>query len=188
MGKGSVRDTEVIFIDEAHVKLTDGDDWKIITQGGWTAHDVKFSTARGFVNKCPMLVACQEEPQFDDHDVEAMNTRLNKYFFQPLPQKDPSAFYWIKDHAMDVIEWAMQMSNQYEMPHMVTIEEYCDHGLSKEEQEQLFQCSLEESDTLASPSSEDEKEQAENDPESDDDIPSNQISEAGNYMRRGKQF
>ena len=131
-------DTEVIFIDEAHMKLMDGNGWKILTQGGWTAHDVKFSTARGFVNKCPMFVGCQEELQFDDHDVEGMNTRLNKYFFQPLPQKDPSAVKWIKDHAIDVIVWAMQKSNQYEMPHMVTIDESCDHELSKEEQEQLF--------------------------------------------------
>ena len=43
--------TEVIILDEATVEMMDIDDWKLLTQGGWTAHDVKYTTARGFVNK-----------------------------------------------------------------------------------------------------------------------------------------
>ena len=48
--------TEVIFIDEADEKTLDVADWKILTQGGYTAHDVKYQTAKAFLNKCPMLV------------------------------------------------------------------------------------------------------------------------------------
>ena len=33
------RRTQVIFMDEAHVKLLDPDDWKVFTQGELTAHD-----------------------------------------------------------------------------------------------------------------------------------------------------
>lgn len=60
------KETEVIFIDEAYSSIMDIDDWKLLTQGGWTAHDVKFSTARGFINRCPMLIACQQELEFDE--------------------------------------------------------------------------------------------------------------------------
>ena len=34
--------TEVIFIDEATESTLDMDDWKILTQGGYAAHDVKY--------------------------------------------------------------------------------------------------------------------------------------------------
>ena len=43
--------TEVIILDEATSSMMDVDDWKLMTQGGWTAHDVKFNTAKGFVNR-----------------------------------------------------------------------------------------------------------------------------------------
>ena len=33
--------TQIIFLDEAHAKLMDPDDWKILTQGELTAHDRK---------------------------------------------------------------------------------------------------------------------------------------------------
>jgi len=35
------KNTEVIFIDEASSATLDVDDWRIITQGGYTACDVK---------------------------------------------------------------------------------------------------------------------------------------------------
>ena len=38
------RFTEVIFIDEACPSTLDIDDWKILTQGGHTACDVKYKT------------------------------------------------------------------------------------------------------------------------------------------------
>lgn len=45
--------TEVIFIDEASISTMEIDDWKILTQGGYTAADVKYQTAKSFINRCP---------------------------------------------------------------------------------------------------------------------------------------
>ena len=53
------RFTEVIFIDEASPSTLDIDDWKILTQGGYTACDVKYKTAKSFINRCPMLLNAQ---------------------------------------------------------------------------------------------------------------------------------
>ena len=52
---------EVIFIDEATERTPDIDDWKILTQGGYAAHDVKYQRARAFINRCPMLNTSQKE-------------------------------------------------------------------------------------------------------------------------------
>ena len=43
--------TQIIFLDEAHANLMDPDDWKILTQGGLTAHDRKYKTSES--NKMP---------------------------------------------------------------------------------------------------------------------------------------
>ena len=76
---------EVIFLDEACARLMDIDDWKTLTQGGWTAHDEKFKTCRGFINRCPMLVTCQKDIDFgNDVDNEVMDGRLRKYQFRKL--------------------------------------------------------------------------------------------------------
>ncbi|KAK3734488.1 hypothetical protein QZH41_008196, partial [Actinostola sp. cb2023] len=99
--------TEVIFVDEASVDIMDIDDWKILTQGGWTAHDRKFSTARGFVNRCPMLLTCQKELKFPKEDQPAMDARLNIYQFKRLPNKDPMAHEWLKTHPVECITWAI---------------------------------------------------------------------------------
>ena len=68
--------TEVIFIDEATEKTLDIDDWKVLTQGGYTAHDVKYQTARAFINKCPMLITAQHKLDFGPVDQPAMERRL----------------------------------------------------------------------------------------------------------------
>ncbi|KAK3737765.1 hypothetical protein QZH41_002735 [Actinostola sp. cb2023] len=100
-------DTELINLDEARVELMEIDDWKIITQGGWTAHDRKWKTAKGFLNKAPIFITCQKELDFGStEDNEAMNNRLNKYKFKTLPVVDKEAAKWIKDHPMDCITWA----------------------------------------------------------------------------------
>lgn len=101
-------DCEVIFLDEAHVKMMDLDDWKILTQGGWTAHDAKFKTCQGFVNKCPMLIASQTDMDFGSTvDNDAMDTRLRRYKFKKLPSPEPDAFTWLKKHPVECIIWAM---------------------------------------------------------------------------------
>lgn len=100
--------TEVIFIDEATVGIMDIDDWKILTQGGWTAHDRKFTTAKGFVNQCPMLLTCQTELKFPEEDQAAMDARLNVFKFKALSQKDPSAYEWLKKNAVECLAWAIE--------------------------------------------------------------------------------
>lgn len=42
--------TEVMFIDEVDESSLDIPDWKILTQGGYTAHDIKYQTAKAFTN------------------------------------------------------------------------------------------------------------------------------------------
>ena len=58
------KNTEVIFIDEATPSTLDVDDWKILTQGGYTACDVKYKTAKSFFNRCPMSMTAHQKLQF----------------------------------------------------------------------------------------------------------------------------
>ena len=58
------KNTEVIFIDEATPSTLDVDDWKILTQGGYTACDVKYKTAKSFFNRCPMFMTAHQKLQF----------------------------------------------------------------------------------------------------------------------------
>ena len=53
------RRTQVIFMDEAHVKLLDPDDWKVLTHGGLTAHDRKYRSSSQQEIRCPMFITCQ---------------------------------------------------------------------------------------------------------------------------------
>ena len=69
--------TEVIFIDEADESALDIADWKNLTQGGYTAHDVKYQTAKAFMNKCPMLVTAQHELNFGATHQPAMDRHLS---------------------------------------------------------------------------------------------------------------
>ena len=82
--------TEVIFIDEATERTLDIDDWKILTQGGYAAHDVKYQSARAFINRCPMLITSQKTLEFGPADQPAMERRLRTYTFRsqkPAPAK-----------------------------------------------------------------------------------------------------
>ena len=47
--------TEVIFIVEASESTLDIGDWKVLTQGGYSAHYVKYQTAKAFRNKCAII-------------------------------------------------------------------------------------------------------------------------------------
>ena len=102
--------TEVIFLDEAYTNLLDIDDWKIICQGGFTSHDVKWKKAQGFHCRTSMYITCQQEMDFGEAHNDAMNRRLNKYFFQSLPHVEPEANQWLREHAMDCIVWAQKMA------------------------------------------------------------------------------
>ena len=70
------KSTEVIFIDEASTSTVDVDDWKILTQRGYTACDVKYQTAKSFINRCPMLLTAENKLEFKPEDQPAMDPRL----------------------------------------------------------------------------------------------------------------
>ena len=91
--------TEVIFLDEAYTSLLAIDDWKIICQGGFTSHDVKWKKAQAFHWRASMYMysynvwVCQQEINFGEAHNDAMNRRLRKYSFrswtrdQPVPSR-----------------------------------------------------------------------------------------------------
>ncbi|XP_048589692.1 uncharacterized protein LOC116617698 [Nematostella vectensis] len=99
-------ETEVIFLDEASESILDIDDWKILCQGGYTAHDAKWKGAAGFKMTASMFITCQQEMNFGPLHNAAMDKRLNKYTFKSLLSVDPEAHQWLSTHAMDCIVWA----------------------------------------------------------------------------------
>ena len=104
------RFTEIIFIDEASPSTLDIDDWKIVTQGGYTACDVKYQTAKSFINRCPMLLTAQQKLEFRAEDQPAINRRLRNYTFKSLHNPKKKAAEWIRKHPMEYIVWAYTKS------------------------------------------------------------------------------
>jgi len=100
------KSTEVIFIDEATPNTLDIDDWKILTQGGYAAYDVKYQTAKSFINKCPMLVTSQSKLAFETEDQKAMDRRLRTYTFKSLSNPKKRAAAWLRKNPMECIVWA----------------------------------------------------------------------------------
>ena len=100
--------TEVIFIDEATESTLDIDDWKTLTQGGYSAHDVKYQAAKSFINRCPMIITSQRKLDFDPSDQPAMDRRLSTYEFRSLPNPQKSAATWLRNHPMDCVLWATE--------------------------------------------------------------------------------
>ena len=105
------RFTEVIFIDEACPSTLDIDDWKILTQGGYTACDVKYKTAKSFINRCPMLLTAQKKLEFQPEDQPAMDRRLRSYTFKSLPKPRKKAAEWLRRHPMDCVVWASKQAS-----------------------------------------------------------------------------
>ena len=100
--------TEVIFIDEATESTLDIDDWKTLTQGGYSAHDVKYQAAKSFINRCPMIITSQRKLDFGPSDQPAMDRRLSTYEFRSLPNPQKSAATWLRSHPMDCVLWATE--------------------------------------------------------------------------------
>ena len=100
------KETEVIFVDEASPSTLDVDDWKILTQRGFTACDVKYKTARSFFNRCPMFMTAQQKLKFKPDDQQAMDRRLRYYNFKSLPSPKKKAAQWLRKHPMECIVWA----------------------------------------------------------------------------------
>ena len=106
--------TEVIFIDEATESTLDVDDWKVLTQGGYAAYDVKYQTAKSFVNRCPMIITAQKKLKFKDEDQPAMDQRLRTYTFKRLPNPKKKATSCLRKHPMDCIVWAAEKARSEE--------------------------------------------------------------------------
>ena len=105
------QNTQVIFMDEAHVNLLDPDDWKILTQGGLTAHDRKYKKSHPAVIRCPMFITCQEEMNFGEQHNAAMEARLRKFYFRSLNSPPISGVQKsLRDNAMDCLVWACNVA------------------------------------------------------------------------------
>ena len=98
--------TEMIFVDEASPSTLDIDDWKILTQGGYTACDIKYQTAKSFINRCPMLLTAQQKLELRPDDQPAMDRRLRNYIFKSLPNPRKRATEWLRKHPMECVVWA----------------------------------------------------------------------------------
>jgi len=83
------------------------DDWKIITQGGYTACDVKYRTTKSFYNCCPMFMTAQKKLEFQPEDQPAMDRRIRYYMFKSLPSPKKKAAQWLRKHPMECIAWAV---------------------------------------------------------------------------------
>ena len=98
----------MIFIDEASVSTMEIDDWKILTQGGYTAADVKYQTAKSFINRCSMLVTAQQKLQFKPEDQPAMDRRLRNYTLKSLPEPKKKPAGWLRKNPMHCVVWAAE--------------------------------------------------------------------------------
>ena len=96
--------TQIIFLDEAqYTKLMDPDNWKILTQGGLTAHDRKYKTSSLAVIRCPMFITSQTDMDFGGEHNTAMDARLRKFFIRSLTSPRVEG---VRANAMDCIIWA----------------------------------------------------------------------------------
>ena len=103
--------TQVIFMDETHVKLLDPDDWKGLMQGGLTAHDRKYRSSSQQEIRCPMFITCQSEMDFGEEHNAAMDARLRKFYFKSLNSRPVTGVQQsLRDSAMDCIVWASKVA------------------------------------------------------------------------------
>ena len=134
------RNSQVIFLDEAHAGLLDADDWKILSQGGLTAHDRKYQKTTPTVIRCPMFLTCQKELDFGEDNNAAMDVRLRKFYFKSLttpPVADVQQY--LKDNAMDCIVWASREARtpNDELPPPVPGSSLGQNGIADDERERI---------------------------------------------------
>ena len=145
-------ETQLINLDEAVVNLMDVDDWKVLLQGGLTAHDVKYRSAKSFVNSAPIFITSQKDLDFGSKvDNEAMENRLTKYFFKPLPEVVPEAALWLKEHPMHCIVWAANVVKQHKHKLVVNEETSKEErpGLSTQDRVEIFNLKMSSEESLS---------------------------------------
>ena len=142
--------TQIIFLDEAHPKLMDPDDWKILTQGGLTAHDRKYKTSNLAVIRCPMFITCQTDMDFGQEHNNAMDARLMKFFLKRLTSpRVPGVQEFLRANAMDCIVWACGLARtpDDELPPPVPRTSLQPDVIDEEEKERIRAVQLDESES-----------------------------------------
>lgn len=82
----------------------DIEDSKILSQGGYTACDVKYQAPRSrFTNRCSMLITAQQKLQFKAEDQPAMDQRLRDHTFKSLPAPKRRAADWLQKNPMECV-------------------------------------------------------------------------------------
>jgi len=140
--------TQIIFLDEAHAKLMDADDCKILTHGGLTAHDRKYKTSSLAVIRCPMFIRCQTDMDFGWEHNGAMAVRLRKFFFKCLTSLCVAGVQeFLQTNAMDCIVWAcgLAITPDDELPPPVPGTNVQQGTISEKEKERTRTMQLDES-------------------------------------------
>ena len=142
--------TQIIFLDEAYAKLMDPDDWKILTQGGLTAHDRKYKTSSLAVIRCPMFITCQTDMDFGREHNDAMAVRLKKFFFKRLTSPRVAGVQeFLQTNAMDCVVWAcsLAITPDDELPPPMPGTSVQQGDISEEEKERIRNMQLDESES-----------------------------------------
>ena len=142
--------TQIIFLDEAYAKLMDPDDWKILAQGGLTAHDRKYKTSSLAVIRCPMLITCQTDMDFGREHNDAMAVRLKKFFFKRLTSPRVAGVQeFLQTNAMDCVVWAcsLAITPDDELPPPMPGTSVQQGDIGEEEKERIRNMQLDESES-----------------------------------------
>lgn len=103
--------TEGIFLDETMESTLDFDNWKTLTQGSYSANDVKYQGAKSFIDCCPMLTS-QRQLNFVPPDQQAMDRRLSTYQFKSLANPTKRLSTWLKEHPMEILIGATEKAKE----------------------------------------------------------------------------
>ncbi|KAL9978136.1 hypothetical protein ACROYT_G015623 [Oculina patagonica] len=117
--ENSLTENEVATFCADFLKLLDHNrkqhkDKKVLTQGGYAAYDVKYQTAKSFINRCPMIITTQRKLRFKPEDQPAMERRLRTYSFKSLQNPKKRAAAWLRNHPIDCIVWAAERARSDE--------------------------------------------------------------------------
>ena len=103
--------SQVIFLNEAHTGLLDPEDWKILTQGGLTAHDRKYKKTTPAIIRCTMFITCQKEVDFGEDHNGPMDVLLRKFHFRSLTSPPVAGVQQhLKQNVMDCLVWASRVA------------------------------------------------------------------------------
>ena len=97
--------TEVMLIAETDENTLDISNWRLPTQGGYTAHNIKYQSARALINQCPMLTTAQHALQFGKVHQPTIDKRLRTYHLR-----------WHKNPEEKAAAWLRKLSSPYRMP------------------------------------------------------------------------